>query len=68
MRYSRAIIDAINNRELENEEAGFYLFDPQLKLEIPRKVNGVPAEILNPRDSWKDKVTDDHSRMAMKEV
>lgn len=59
MRYSRAIIDAINNKELESEEAGFYMFDKQLKLEIPRKVNGVPAEILNPRESWKDKVLTD---------
>ncbi len=52
MRFSRAIIDAINNGELENAQMDNY---PIFNFKIPRTVTGVPSEILDPSNSWKDK-------------
>lgn len=52
MKYSRAIIDAINNGELENGEMETY---PIFNFKIPKTVTGVPTEILDPIKSWKDK-------------
>lgn len=52
MRYTRSIIDAINNGELEKAELVDF---PVFNLKIPRGVTGVPSEILDPSKSWKDK-------------
>lgn len=52
MKYTRSIIDAINNGELQNTEC----FDYQVfNLRVPKGVTGVPTEILDPSKSWKDK-------------
>lgn len=53
MKYSRAIIEAINNGELENAEYEHY---PIFNFQIPKGVSGVPSDILDPSKSWKDKV------------
>ncbi|MGE5628268.1 MAG: phosphoenolpyruvate carboxykinase (ATP) [Solirubrobacterales bacterium] len=50
--YTRNIIDAILNGELKNEE---YYDHPVLNVMIPKKCPGVPAEILDPRNTWEDK-------------
>lgn len=52
MKYTRAIIDAINNGDLDNAE---YFDYPVFNLRVPTQVNNVPTEILNPYNSWKDK-------------
>lgn len=52
MKYSRAIIDAINNGELERGELENY---PIFNFQIPKGVTGVPSDILDPSKSWKDK-------------
>ena len=50
--WTRAIIDAIHNGELAKcEYENFGVFN----VSIPKAVTGVPAEILNPVNSWKDK-------------
>ena len=51
--YTRRIIDAIHNGELENGE--FENF-PIFNVQIPKTCSNVPTEILNPRNTWKDKV------------
>ena len=50
--FTRAMITAAMNGELEKVK-----FDtlPVFGLAIPTSCNGVPAEILNPRNTWKDK-------------
>lgn len=50
LKHTRAIIDAIHNGELKNAEYENY---PIFNLPIPKKVTGVPSEILNPEISWK---------------
>ena len=49
LKYSRAIIDAIHSGELTKAE--FEKYD-KFGLLIPKKVTGVPDEILNPAKTW----------------
>jgi phosphoenolpyruvate carboxykinase (ATP) len=50
--YTRAMINAALAGELDNVAT---IEDPIFGLHIPTSVPGVPAEILNPRDTWQDK-------------
>jgi phosphoenolpyruvate carboxykinase (ATP) len=52
LKFTRAIIDAIHNGELDKAE---YEETEIFKLQIPKNITGVPSEILNPQNSWKDK-------------
>ncbi|KAJ3119763.1 Protein kinase C-like 1 [Nowakowskiella sp. JEL0407] len=49
LKYSRAIIDAIHNGTLAKAEFENY---PVFNLSIPKAVQGVPSEILNPSATW----------------
>jgi phosphoenolpyruvate carboxykinase (ATP) len=50
--YTRAIITAALNGELDNVE---YETDDVFRMKIPKQCPGVPAELLNPRNTWADK-------------
>jgi len=56
LRYTRAIIDAIHNGSLANAPTET---DPVFGLEVPTLCEGVPSEILIPRNTWSDKVAYD---------
>lgn len=56
LRFTRAIIDAIHDGSLA--KASFQK-DAVFGLEYPTAVEGVPADILNPRDAWTDKAAYD---------
>ena len=49
--YTRAMVTAILDGSLSNAE---FAPDPIFGLQIPRSVEGVPDEVLRPRDTWKD--------------
>jgi phosphoenolpyruvate carboxykinase (ATP) len=52
IKYTRALLHAA----LENKLDGVrYETDPVFGLAVPEACDGVPAEILNPRNTWKDK-------------
>ncbi len=51
LRYTRAIIDAIHNDSLHGPQ---YQTDPIFGLSFPSACPGLPAEILNPRNTWAD--------------
>ncbi len=51
--YTRAMITAAMNGDLDNVE---YIKQPIFELAIPTEVPGVPSEILNPKDTWADKI------------
>ena len=54
LKYTRAILDAINDGSLANAE--YDQFAPGVfDLRVPRAVNNVPSEVLNPANSWPDK-------------
>ncbi len=50
--YTRAIVDAIHAGSLANAET---VEDPTFGLAIPKTVDGVPDEILVPKNTWEDK-------------
>ncbi|WP_118974622.1 phosphoenolpyruvate carboxykinase (ATP) [Taibaiella koreensis] len=52
LKYTRAIITAAMNGGLDNVE---YTPHNVFGVLVPQAVNGVPSEILNPRDTWSDK-------------
>ncbi|CAG8526498.1 9739_t:CDS:2 [Paraglomus brasilianum] len=55
LKYSRAILDAIHSGELAKAEYENYgIFN----LQIPKKVTGVPSEILHPETTWKGSKAD----------
>jgi phosphoenolpyruvate carboxykinase (ATP) len=49
--YTRAFVNAILNGTLKNAK---FTPDPIFGLPIPTEVAGVPSEVLNPRNTWKD--------------
>ena len=52
LKYTRAIIDAIHNGDLDNVEM---LKDQEFGFMIPTSCPGVPSEVLVPRNTWEDK-------------
>jgi phosphoenolpyruvate carboxykinase (ATP) len=52
LKFTRAMITAILNGELENAS---YTQHPIFGLHIPNEIPGVPTEILDPMNTWKDK-------------
>lgn len=52
LRFTRAMINAALDGTLETVE---YAHNDLFNLEVPQSCPGVPAEILNPRDTWADK-------------
>jgi phosphoenolpyruvate carboxykinase (ATP) len=48
--HTRAMIRALLAGELDGVG---YERDPIFNLDVPRSVPGVPAEVLNPRNTWK---------------
>lgn len=50
--HTRLILNAALNGELNNIET---FKDPFFGLRIPERINGIPKDILNPRNTWHDK-------------
>ncbi len=51
---SKAIINAVRDGQVDLSEDNYW-YDPVLKLQVPKAVPGVAAELLDPRKSWTDK-------------
>ena len=54
--YTRAMVNALVEGELDNVA---FEIEPSFGFSIPKSVPGVPSELLNPRNSWKDKAAYD---------
>ena len=52
LKHTRAMITAAMNGELNNVK---YVAHPVFGVLVPQSCPNVPAEILNPRDTWSDK-------------
>ena len=50
--YTRAMVTAAIDGTIENTE---FVADPIFGLNIPTQIEGVPAEVLNPKNTWEDK-------------
>lgn len=62
--YTRALITAALNGKLNNVT---YETMPVFNLAIPTACEGIPAEILNPRNTWNDKAAYDAKAIALAE-
>jgi phosphoenolpyruvate carboxykinase (ATP) len=62
IRYTRAMVKAALNGELERVD---YIVHPVFKLKMPVECPGVPVELLNPRNTWKDKSAYDEQAMKL---
>lgn len=58
IKHTRALLNAALSGELDNVE---FVREPFFGLEIPKQVPGIPSEVLNPRDAWKDKAAYDET-------
>ncbi len=56
IKYSRAMVSAALSGDLEKTE---YELDPFFNVLVPKSCPSVPAEVLNPRNTWKDKAAYD---------
>lgn len=54
--HSRAVIRAAISGALKKTE---FKVDPNFGFAVPKECPGIPAEILNPRDTWEDKAAYD---------
>lgn len=61
--YTRAIIDAIHNGDLNDAQ---YVVDPFFGLAMPSECPGCPSEILNPQKTWAN--SENYQRVAQKLV
>src|SRR5690606_9899487 len=52
LKYTRAMVDAIHDGTLASVETAV---DPIFGLAIPKSCPGVPTDILEPKNTWKDK-------------
>jgi phosphoenolpyruvate carboxykinase (ATP) len=52
IQHTRAMLNAVLDGKLDNVE---YFTDPIFNLQVPKTCEDVPLEILNPRNTWKDK-------------
>eukprot|EP01006_Ploeotia_vitrea_P008557 TRINITY_DN20555_c0_g1_i1.p1 TRINITY_DN20555_c0_g1~~TRINITY_DN20555_c0_g1_i1.p1 ORF type:complete len:575 (+),score=-23.48 TRINITY_DN20555_c0_g1_i1:68-1792(+) len=59
---TRACIDSILDGSIHNVKMNK---DPIFQFSIPESLNGVPANICNPRDSWEDKNAYDEQRIHL---
>ncbi|MGY3805402.1 phosphoenolpyruvate carboxykinase (ATP) [Pigmentibacter ruber] len=65
LKYTRAILDSIHAGTLKDETfKNFEVFN----LKIPVNVSNVPSEILDPRNTWKDKEAYDLSRKKIAQM
>lgn len=56
LRYTRAMVTAALNGTLDKAE---YRHDDRFNLDIPQTCPNVPAQVMNPRDTWADKAAYD---------
>lgn len=62
LKYTRAMITAAMNGQLDNVE---YITQPVFELAVPKSCEGVPSEILNPKDTWADKAAFDETANSL---
>jgi ATP-dependent phosphoenolpyruvate carboxykinase len=60
--YTRKCVDAVLDGSINNAE---FVEDPVFGVQIPLTVEGVPEEILNPRNAWDDKSAFDATALKL---
>lgn len=60
--YTRKCVDAVLDGSINKTQ---FVEDPVFGVEIPTTVEGVPSEILNPRNCWEDKAAFDATSLKL---
>ena len=61
IKYTRAMLNAALEGKLDNVE---FEVEPFFNLQIPKSCEGVPSDVLNPGNTWKNK--NEYDKMAKK--
>jgi phosphoenolpyruvate carboxykinase (ATP) len=67
IRHTRALLNAALRGDLDDGKVGFEMH-PVFNLKMPKAVDGVPPEILNPRNAWQDKAGYDASASKLRDL
>lgn len=65
LKYSRAMVTAALNGDLDDVE---FEMHPIFNLAMPKSCPGVPEEVLNPRNTWKDKAAYDQKAQELADL
>jgi phosphoenolpyruvate carboxykinase (ATP) len=55
---TRLMVSAALDGSVEESE---FVHDPIFNVDIPQRIDGVPSQVLNPRDTWMDKAAYDET-------
>jgi len=67
IKHTRALLDAALRGDLDAGKTE-YALHPVFNLKVPKSCPGVPAEILDPRNTWTDKAAYDAAALALREL
>ena len=65
LKHTRALLDAALAGEFDDVES---VLEPTIGMRMPLTCNGVPDEILNPRNTWDDPEAYDHAAWRVREL
>jgi phosphoenolpyruvate carboxykinase (ATP) len=65
IKHTRALLNAALSGALDKVECEVH---PQFNLKMPKTCPGVPAEILNPRNTWADKAAYDAAAVKLRDM
>lgn len=65
LKVTRALLNAALNGELDDVET---VTHPIFGLKIPKSIEGVDDEILNPRSTWEDKEAYDQAALELRDM
>jgi len=65
--HTRALLNAALNGDLDDDKVD-YERHPVFNLRMPMSCPGVPAEVLNPRNTWADKDAYDRQATALRDM
>jgi phosphoenolpyruvate carboxykinase (ATP) len=67
IKHTRALLDAALRGDLDAGKTEFAMH-PVFNLKVPKSCPGVPAEILDPRNTWTDKAAYDKAALALRDL
>ncbi len=67
IKHTRALLDAALRGDLDAGKTE-YARHPVFNLKVPKSCPGVPAEILDPRNTWSDKAAYDRAALALRDL
>jgi phosphoenolpyruvate carboxykinase (ATP) len=67
IKHTRALLNAALRGDLDADKVAYELH-PVFNMRMPRACPGVPAEILNPRNTWEDRSEYDRQAQTLRDM